>query len=201
MTVDNDYTAEEALSLIISRIAEFQTNLSQHIQAVINAGHDVVELEPRPRRGRGRPRTYRRTVPFSFDEALEVVVEALSAYFVELPLMIDSALDDLRDSATLEVGADSTDNREVGQRSQDLAPVPDDFAGFSVELAQIPTGVGTEKVLEIELQTETQITSLPVRQNLPLHRTGLQAILAQEQNLRQLAELLGVEVRWQPLRT
>jgi hypothetical protein len=183
MTSDNDLAAEDALNFLLQRIELRTPDLANHIRLVINAGHDVVESEPRQRRGRGKPRTFRRTVQFTFQEALEVVIDALGAYFVELPLMIDSVINELQETAMLEVGATSTDSR-----------------GYDFHLPP-RSGVGERKALEIELQVETQITPVPARENVSLSRAGPLAVGEQRTNLMELAELLNVVIPWQPLQT
>jgi hypothetical protein len=119
-----------------------------------------------------RPRTYRKAVPLSFEEALQVAVAALQAYFIEQPLFANSctanmskaALDALRDPRHATLG-----NRE---RADDPT---------------LPSS--GEKAIVIELQSETQI-SRSEQEQFPFGTVPNAEIEEQSRNVARLKELL-----------
>jgi hypothetical protein len=95
----HDYAPQVALELLMRKLAERDSELAAHVRAVVDQGRDVQEIEP-PTRGRAKKsRLYRKTVPYPYDEALSVALNALAAYFIEQPLFVDSCLDNMRKTA------------------------------------------------------------------------------------------------------
>jgi hypothetical protein len=168
---NNQYSAQEALQLLMRKLRGQDPELAAEVQAAIDAGKDVSETKPIP--GRRKGHIYRRTVPFSHEEALQVAMDALQAYFVEQPMFVDAAADNLAQSA---IGVPAND-RSVAQvnRQQDEP--------LSLE------GRGLEKAIEIEIQTETQI-SRTGDETLPLKRVPKQLIEEQHQQIIHLRDLL-----------
>jgi hypothetical protein len=76
----HDYSPQRALEVLTMKIKERDQSLSHHVQTAINAGKDVSEREPAT--DRRPPRVYRKTVPFTHEEALRVALDALTAYFI-----------------------------------------------------------------------------------------------------------------------
>ena len=85
----NEYTPQQAFEVLMNHLRKRDGQLATHIQAVVDAGKDVDETQQVGQR-RKRSRSYRRTVPYSYEEASLVALDALQAYFVEQPLFIDS---------------------------------------------------------------------------------------------------------------
>ncbi|MCL4552200.1 MAG: hypothetical protein M1305_01395 [Candidatus Marsarchaeota archaeon] len=137
----HDYSPQQALDLLMRKLDEREKSLGEQIRAAIDAGKDVEEKEP----VKGRPakqRVYRKTVRFTDEEAIQVALGALRAWFIEQPLFVRSAAKNFMRAA---VGAPvepwQTFWRNKGQ-----------LQGLSMH------GVGSEKMLEIELQTETRVS-------------------------------------------
>lgn len=169
----NEYTDEEALATLIRKLEERDTALAVHVQGVINAGRDIEEREP-VARGSRRLRTYRRTVPFSPDEALQTAVEVLRAYFIELPQIVNSTLDDFRPVA--------------------LARPGDAWSPFGTTTGEedlVLEALGVDKEVQIEIETETQITPRGDREYLALARTPQDLIEVQLSNLARLGDLIA----------
>jgi hypothetical protein len=169
---NNEYSAQQALQLLMRKLAGQDPELASEVQAAIDAGKDVSETEPIP--GRRKGHVYRRTVPFSHQEALRVALGALQAYFVEQPMFVDSAADNLAKSP---IGIPT-----VGPGSF-LAS--EDSAFISLEAR------GVEKTIEIEIQTETQI-SRTGEETRPLQRVSTNRIEEQRQHFGYLSELLDL---------
>jgi len=146
------------------------SNLADQIQAVVDAGKDIEETEPFL--DRKKRRRYRKTVPFTFEEALRVAADALSSYFIEQPLCTNSCLDNMREAAF----APASPNVSVWITSKEP------------EIAFEPESKGREKTVSIELHTETQI-SQPNRGTFLLARILPTTIEAQRENLRGLHAL------------
>jgi hypothetical protein len=172
----NEYTPQQAFEVLMNHLRERDGLLATHIQAVVDAGKDVDETQQVGKR-RKRSRSYRRTVPYSYEEASQVALEALQAYFVEQPLFIDSCA---RNMTATEVGSTPLP-RNRWQAAE----------GHSDEAA-IET-VGQRKRIEIELRTETQISE-PNQEMFELREIDVTQIGKQRSNIAQLKTLLNFEV-------
>lgn len=167
----HNYTPDQALELLLRKLRAKDEALAAQIQTAIDAGKDVSESEPVTDR-RKKPRRYRRTVAFSVDEALKVAVSALQAYFVEEPLFVDHAIEEL---TALPVGVPADRWTMV---------LDDSFQSKSIELER----AGSEKEVEIELITETQLRKSG-EEIMPLTRTPIAEIEEQRRNIARLSDL------------
>ena len=90
----HDYTPQQALEMLMRSLQEKAGELAAQVQAAVDAGKDVEETE-QSRGRRKRSRSYRKTVPYEYEEALRVALDALRSYFIEQPLFVDSCLDNM----------------------------------------------------------------------------------------------------------
>lgn len=74
----NQYTPQQALDLLMEKLAARDETLAAQVQAALDAGKDVSETEPATHR-RKKARVYRKTVPFTHKEALQIALDALQA--------------------------------------------------------------------------------------------------------------------------
>jgi hypothetical protein len=139
--------------------------LAARVQEVVDAGRDMEETEPSLHRQK-KPRVYRKTVPYSYAEALQIAVKALEAYFVEQPRFIGSCLDTM---AHAELAA---------RAGRDRSPFDGD-----------PETRDQEKQVQVELRTETQILESS-EDVFTLHRAPVENVREQEANLVQLRKLI-----------
>lgn len=91
------YTAAQALEVLLRKLSERDPDLAQHVRYAIDAGKDVEERERFP--GHKKLRVYRKVVRLTDEEALQVALNALQAYFVEQPLFVNSAAENFRSAA------------------------------------------------------------------------------------------------------
>lgn len=168
----HDYSPRVALETLIRKVGERDAELARHLQSAIDSGKDVSERQHSPRRK--RPRLYRKTVRFSDEEALRIAIEALQAHFVEQPLFVMSAS---RHFAAAALG-DHVDPWRV-TRAEPQKTVPAET-------------VGAEKALEIEVQTETQISRAD-EQTVRLTPPAADALKQQRDHIARLLELTRFE--------
>ena len=166
----HSYTAEQALEVLMQKLRERDETLATQVQATIDAGKDISETLPATQ-NRKKTHIYRKTVAFTHEEALQVALDALQAYFVEQPLFIDEAAKNFAEAA---VGVPS--GRFLFQIS--------DEGREPVKIEHM----GDEKQIEIELQTETQI-SRTGDETVSLKRTARSQIEEQQRNIAQLRTL------------
>lgn len=164
----HDYSPREALDLLLRKIKEKAPELASRLQSEIDAGKDISEREPATERK--NPRKYRKTVPLTDNEALSVVIDGLRAHFVEQPLFANSAI------------------REFANAALAVHSYPQEFASGSPSL-ELTKGVGLEKQLQVELQTETQISEAD-EQTARLSSTSQDVLMEQQTNLKRLLEAL-----------
>jgi hypothetical protein len=174
----HDYTPEEALELLIQKVNDRNPALAVEVRDAVNAGRDVQATEQvRKRGGKMKSLSFRRTVPFSAEQALGVALEALKAHFVEQPLFANSVLDDMAHSAlgVVELGSQKTPSKEAVPR---------------------PQANGEQKSVEIELRTETQLLSdthmvTTQADTFRIERVSAELIEDQKTNVRKLRELFN----------
>lgn len=167
-----EYTSQQAFEVLMDHLRKRDEQLAMHIQAVVDAGRDVDETQQVGKR-RKRTRSYRRTVPYGYEEALQVALDALQAYFVEQPLFFDSCA---KNMATTEL-ASLQPSRARWQTVEE----------HSVEAA-IET-IGERKRIEIELRTETQISERN-EEMFELQEIDVGQIEKQRNNIAQLRKLV-----------
>jgi hypothetical protein len=169
-----DYTPEDALRVLMSKLRNRDADLASQIQAAIDQGKDIQETEPA--RERRKARLYRKTVPYLAQEALQVAISALRAYFVEQPLFMNSCHDNMA-QAVLGIARRQRFSWEKG-------------ISFAVDVAS----KGQGKNVEIELVTETQLppdaVALQVyQQTQRMLRVQSESIHEQQGNLERLRQL------------
>jgi len=162
----HDYSPQQAFELLMRKLAMRDQDLAARVQAVVDEGKDVEETEIVGSRRR-RTRVYRKTVPYSYDEALRAALKALEAYFIEQPLFASSLTDDL---STAALGVP----KRMHQHSD---------SGIDIKTQ------GMEKSVQVELRTETQI-SAPAQETFSLDRVPIQQIKQQQENLAHLMTLI-----------
>jgi len=167
----HEYTAEYALDLLMKKLTERSPELARQIQDVVDHGKDAGEQERPP--GGKKSRRYRKTVPYSYGEALNAALDALGAHFIQQPLIINSACEEMREAA---VGNGSS-SRGFG--------FLDHFREQSAEAK------GQQKSIEIELVTETQVRPLApaAQETYPLKETSEAQVEEQKQHLAKLRAL------------
>jgi hypothetical protein len=169
---NQDYNAEQALELLMRKVRGRDATLADSIQDAIDEGKDITEIDA-PRDRRQKARSYRKTVAFTHEEALEVAVRALEAHFVEVPLFINSAVDDFTHSA---IG--------IPEQKQAIPLIGVDESEIVVEQAQ-----GEPKEIDVQLQPETRLSGtelMPLR----LKPIPLDEVEEQKNNLNNLSDML-----------
>ncbi len=169
---EHQYNAEQALEMLLGKLRSRSESLAAEIQAAIDVGKDVSETEPSSDR-RKKARVYRKTVPFTREEALQVALDALRANFVEQLLFVESAATNLANAAIgVPVRASPTWQSISEERE-------------SVSMEQI----GEEKQIVIELLTETQLERSG-EETMPLKRRQREQIDDQHRNIANLRSLI-----------
>src|SRR6267378_3581905 len=173
-----DYTPEDALNILMAKLRANDSELAIEIQAAIDQGKDIQQTEPA--KGRKKAREYRKTVPFSRQEALQVAINALNAYFVEQPLFRNSCQDNIAQAV---VGKPRR-QRYTWERE--------------ISFAADMESQGKEKAIEIELVTETQLpsdtTAVQLHQETwKIERVTTEGIQEQQRNLARVRELMRFE--------
>jgi hypothetical protein len=176
----HEYAPQEALELLMRKLAERDSELADHVGAVVNQGRDVQEIEPSARGRKRRSRVYRKTVPYPYDEALLVALNALAACFVEQPLFVESCL-----SSMSKAPVGSLKGFRYDRSVEKSTPV-----------GILPGTESSEKDVRIELRTETQLPaeiqiSPPMQDTQTLHRFPADQIAEQRANLERLKGLLN----------
>lgn len=164
----HEYTPEQALATLMRILRERDPMLAETVQAAIDAGQDVSEREP-SLPGRKKVRVYRKTVPLSFEEALQVALKTLEACFIEQPMFVNSYTDSLLQAAVGVAGNRGYRWLESGDATTERE--------------------GQRKTVLIELRTETQISRRD-QETLELRTVSPREIQHQRQNLSELSSLL-----------
>lgn len=139
----NEYTPEHALEALLSRVKERDEQLAINIKHAIDSGTDIEET-PVIQGKKSKAKTYRRSVPYTHKEALFVAIEALQAYFVELPLFIESVKSSFQKTECRDLPVSDTNNMPL-------------FPNASSKIECL-NEANCDKNIVIELKTERQIT-------------------------------------------
>jgi hypothetical protein len=174
---ENQYNAQQALDLLMKKLAASNEGLAAQVRAAIDIGKDVSEVEPSlDRRRKGR--AYRKAVPLTQEEALRIALDVLQAYFVEQPLFVDSTADNFAETA---IGIP-----KQGHPDRVLSP----GSPASEREPLFFEGINEEKVVEIEMQTEMQLTKTG-EETVLLKREPRKLIDEQVHNIETLRKLLS----------
>jgi len=134
---EQEYTPQQALQRCYHVCENAHLKSQMKSKRAVDSGKD--SWEPEPTRGlRVSGREFRKRVPYTPQEALDVALRALEAYVIELPMFINSAASDFQSSA---VGVSRQRTFYVSE--PDLIDV---------------RAAGERKSDEIEVQTETRVT-------------------------------------------
>ncbi|WP_292367791.1 hypothetical protein [Methanoregula sp. UBA64] len=167
----HEYTPENALSLLMQKLKERNQDLALKIQSEIDSGKDIRAEEPEIDK-RKNPHTYRKKVPYSHAEALQIAVDALESYFIEQPLFVKSMTENL--GSTLLGGPNLISLDRSYEKN-----IRDKNSFVSAE---------KRKPVEIELRTETQM-SIRGEETIELIPPSFELIESQKKNLEVLRYL------------
>lgn len=168
-----DYTPEQALRVLLEKLTAADSALAAQVLTAVNAGKDVQEVEQVAKR---KSRRFRHTVPYSAEEALLLALQVLRAHFIEQPLFMNSCHDNMAKSAF-----GSEERHSPASRSSRRSALSE---------------VGGERIIEIELQTETEIISTGAllahnrQETLTIGRTSEESIQQQRENFARLTALV-----------
>lgn len=176
---NQEYTPQAALELLMRKLSERDPALATEVRAVVDQGKDIQESEASNRGRKKKYRVYRKTVPYPYDEALQVAVDALAACFIEQPMFIDSCLKNMAQAPLGSLRGFRYPNSP--RKSSPVDILPDTEAH--------------EKDVRIELRTETQLSaaiepSPSIRELQPLNPLPPDQIAEQLKNLSRLRELI-----------
>ncbi|MGA2912570.1 MAG: hypothetical protein ABSE07_03545 [Methanoregula sp.] len=168
-----EYSPEVALSRMMEKLRMHNKELASQIQLIIDAGHDIIEKEISSDRKKTL-RTYRKKVPYSAQDALIVVVNALEAYFVQQPAFIESLMKNISNSS---MGLGSDEKREAVLKESD-GKIKRVAIELQVETQIVKTG---EEVIELKLDShdliEQQLDNIKRLRNLTTFKGGKNANL------------------------
>ena len=166
----HDYTAAEALSLLLERVQKANDFLGTRIRIAIDAGHDIEEEQAFGDR-RKRKRVYRKHVAYTDDEALKVALDVLQAHFFEFPLIVNAAAGNFLETR-IEVP-------EPASPHVQSAPAEETRSDL----------FGEDKIIELEIETEATQSKAQLP-NDKMTRYSPQAIEEIGKILEALGELL-----------
>jgi hypothetical protein len=172
-----EYTPEAALELLMRKLTRLTSELAARVQTAMDEGKDIQEVEPSRRRGKKKSRVYRRSVPYTDEEALVVATKALEAYFVQQPLFTNS----LQQNMAKTMIGEPRRSRYPWEKGQT----------FPVK----PETEGIEKQVAVEIHTETQLrTAIQVvgaaQEMQSLAPVGANQLEEQRRNLSRLRALV-----------
>jgi hypothetical protein len=176
---NHEYTPQSALELLMRKLSERDPALATEVRAVVDQGKDIQESEASSRGRKKKYRVYRKTVPYPYDEALQVAVNALAACFIEQPMFIESCL---KNMARAPLGS----LRGFRYPNSPRKSSPVDI---------LPGTEAHEKDVRIELRTETQLSAAiesapPIHEMQPLNPVPPNQIAEQLENLARLKALI-----------
>jgi hypothetical protein len=94
---DQEYTAKEALDLLVRNIEKGSPALAEQIRSAINAGKDIQVEEPiilamgRKQKKKVKNRYYRKHIAYTDEEALSVTMTVLESRLIESRMLVNAA--------------------------------------------------------------------------------------------------------------
>lgn len=136
----HDYTAQDALKLILTKLSESNSELAARAQIAIDVGVDEV-AEQSIQSGRGRKRKYskreyRKNRPLTDAESIDAVLEVLEAHLIVHRRVVNSVIQEFA-------------KVPIGSAEQWFEPTA------KVSVQTVAESEGREKSLEIELVPES----------------------------------------------
>lgn len=175
----HNYTAKEALDLLIQKIKTASPDLEKRIRLAIDEGTEVQAEETiTPEAGGRKPkkRYYRKHIAFSDEEALDVAMKVLESHLIVSRLLVNAAHGEFK-QVGLALPKKLKPFAQVGTMVQTLLPL---YREKTKEVAEI-LDVGQTKTINIESEPET----IQEKKDLP----DLQFELVAEEQLRTLREI------------
>jgi hypothetical protein len=157
----HDYTAKDALDLIIRKIETVSPDLATRIRSAIDAGKDVQAEETIvPGAGQRKPkkRYYRKHVPYTDEEALSAAMTVLESHLVESRMFVNAAQSEFK-----QVGLASPKKLKPIVRADVSVQTP---LALDMELTdEVAEILGVQDPKEIALESEPE--SVQEKKNLP----------------------------------
>jgi len=102
---NHDYTAKEALDLLLKNIEESSTALAKQIRLAVDTGHDIQAedegiVSPKPKGKKVKKRNYRKHVAYTNEKALGIAITVLNSNLVESRLLVNAALGEFKQVGT-----------------------------------------------------------------------------------------------------
>jgi hypothetical protein len=153
--LNHEYTAQEALSLLLEKLHAVNPHFAERAQIAIDAGIDEVAeqdiLSGRGKRRKSSKRQYRRYRPLTDAESINVVLEVLQAHLVVHRKVVNSVIYEFSHVA-------------FGRARQTFWNEP----SAREQMETIPASIGQEKTIEIELMPESSRRTHDQTETVPL---------------------------------
>jgi hypothetical protein len=95
----HEYSPKDALDLLLDNIAISSSQLFERMKAVIDAGKDIEIEEPRSGSRKKKPHIYRKNVPYTDEEALQVALTVLESHLIDSRKIISATISEFADTA------------------------------------------------------------------------------------------------------
>jgi hypothetical protein len=178
----NDYTAKDALHLLITKIEAPSPGLGKQIRAAIDAGKDIQAeetIQPSIGRKPAKKRYYRKHIPYTDAEALHVAMTVLESHLVESRMLINAALEQFK-----QVGMASP--KKLKSVSQQANP-PLESLDLDMELTdEVAEVLGVREVKDIAIEGEPE--TVQEKKNLP----DVRFVSVDDNQLETLRELFEI---------
>jgi hypothetical protein len=175
----HDYTAKDALALLIKKIEEASPPLANRIRSAIDAGKDVQAEEiisPAVGKKKAKKRYYRKHIAFTDEEALGAAMTVLESHLVESRMMVNAARGEFK-----QVGLASPKKlKPVVQPGATAQPPPELDMELTDEVAEV---LGVEEPKDIAIEGEPE--AVQEKKNLP----DVRFTSIDEEQLKSLREL------------
>ena len=97
----HQYSSEEALDTLMRKLQEQDEDLAILVRSAIDEGKEtIITIESIHNRGRSKKsHEYRKIVPFTHEEALQVALKVLQGFFIEGPLLTNEIIRHFSDTS------------------------------------------------------------------------------------------------------
>lgn len=94
----HQYSSEGALDILMTKLRDQDEDLAILVRSAIDEGKETIESIPTSGRSK-RSHEYRKVVPFTHEEALQVALKVLQGFFIEGPLLTNEIIKHFSDTS------------------------------------------------------------------------------------------------------
>lgn len=129
----HEYSPKEALDLVLENIAISSPQLFERMKAIIDGGKDVEIEEAVSGSRKKKPHVYRKDVPYTDEEALQVALTVIKSHLIDSRKIISAAISEFTETAVAPPKPLETEGSDTLDLFQRRVSKMDEVKGIVIE--------------------------------------------------------------------